>query len=875
MIAFWIGIAFLATSWLWGVELLSPRSGPLWLGAVGAGVVLIASGMRRPPHSLDAELLPSRLRWVILIALLPVALLSPWPYRMPAIVLALGVGLTLTGMKSSWLARFSGAAILSGVVLFAQVVVLMAYTSWTARSHELPWPLPQLLAGLARFFGAQSASDGLNVVLPTMRANHSLGATWELFMDPASFAFIVAALVVVAVSDRGAPAVAQSKEKASSKSKPANTATLASTAIGKFVAHPAVRSAGMVLLAAALWLPFRSGLMMGVYLHRAIRTDYDSPLNVMNQFWSPWPHLLLLLPLALLLARWIRPLASGVPAVPGEPRLGGDASPYPAMIPAAIAFGVVALLTLAACWDPVGDRKPGRMAFDEYHSKWEPTTRPFDTEWYGHLSGYNYACIYDYASRFYDVSRITNAITDATLANLDVLVLKVPTEPFGGAEIDAVLRYVRNGGGLLLVGEHTDVFNTGYYLNTVARRLGFSFRYDCLFGLRSFFDQYYKPFFVSHPAVKNIRGLDFATSCSIDTGKSRGRGAIISGGLKNSMADYHANNYYPQAVDHAAMRYGAFVQLWGVRHGKGRVLAFTDSTIFSNFSAFEPGKPELLLGMIEWLNYRDAIGSPRFVLSCLAVLLFAYGVVRFRRRPVPLLLLVAAGALGWVMTAMALAISNDKQMPVPGAVRPYTRIVIDRTACDGPLSKNGFITGSTNGFGIFERWILRLGYFTERAGGAEALSGDATVFLYPTKSVDADYKKRLLQYVENGGKVLIVDSPKNVGSSAAELLQLFGLSAEPIAGQGGVLSVPAGWPAVPVEAAHEISGGKPLIHLDGKPVAASAQRGKGSVVVVGFGSRFSDVNMGVTGDVEPNEDLRKVFDLQFTLLRAMVQNTLP
>src|SRR5687767_741357 len=169
------------------------------------------------------------------------------------------------------------------------------------------------------------------------------------------------------------------------------------------------------------------------------------------------------------------------------------------------------------------------------------------------------------------------------------------------------MRFVRNGGSLLMVGEHTDVFNTGYHRNTVARRFGFSFRYDCLFGAQSFFDQFYKPSFAPHPAVQYIRGLDFATSCSIDTGNSSGRGVVISTGLKNSMADYHANNYYPQAVDHAAMKYGAFVQIWGQRHGRGRVLAFTDSTIFSNFSAFEPGKPELLMGMLEWLNHRDRI----------------------------------------------------------------------------------------------------------------------------------------------------------------------------------------------------------------------------------------------------------------------------
>ena len=79
---------------------------------------------------------------------------------------------------------------------------------------------------------------------------------------------------------------------------------------------------------------------------------------------------------------------------------------------------------------------------------------------------------------------------------------------------------------------------------------------------------------------------------------------------------------------------------------------------------------------------------------------------------------------------------------------------------------------------------------------------------------------------------------------------------------------------MPVENALEITGGEPLVQLGDSNVAAWVRRGKGIVVVIGFGSRFSDANMGVTGDVEPNEDLRKVFDLQFALLRAMVENKL-
>jgi hypothetical protein len=54
------------------------------------------------------------------------------------------------------------------------------------------------------------------------------------------------------------------------------------------------------------------------------------------------------------------------------------------------------------------------------------------------------------------------------------------------------------------------------------------------------------------------------------------------------------------------------------------------------------------------------------------------------------------------------------------------------------------------------------------------------------------------------------------------------------------------------------------------PIAAMARHGKGTITVIGFGSRFADAHMGVTGDVIPSEELMKVFDLQFTMLKSII-----
>ncbi len=71
--------------------------------------------------------------------------------------------------------------------------------------------------------------------------------------------------------------------------------------------------------------------------------------------------------------------------------------------------------------------------------------------------------------------------------------------------------------------------------------------------------------------------------------------AVWNTGLWSLGANYNASNFFPEAAILARDAAWAFIQLWETRYGRGRVLAFTDSTIFSNFSTFEPGKAELML----------------------------------------------------------------------------------------------------------------------------------------------------------------------------------------------------------------------------------------------------------------------------------------
>jgi len=855
MMRLWIGTALLAGSWLLGLNYFYPPSPWAWFATVVAAVVLFGIGGRSSDDVQAEEHGHRPLEIAALVLLLPAAWFAPWPYRAAPLLVVFGLALQLLPIRRRWSDLLGRGALLAGVVMFVQALALETYIGHTMRSHELPSPLPDMLAGIAGLLGVDATADGSTVVMHSMRQVHRLGATWELLFDPVTFLFFIGGLATLAWWAQRAIPVGQRWR----------------AWIG------GLRTLTLVVLA---WLPLRAGLLMALYLHRVVRSDPNRPLHAINHCFSPWILLLLLIVPVLLAWRFVRL------HVPAEKEAGneGESEPatiVPSTVPLPAVAGLialaVALLTAAIYWAPLGHRKEGRVMVVERHSEWEPTTKEYDTTWFveprifGEGSGYNYARIYRYLDQFYAMSRLpeNGKIDDATLAKCDVLVIKDPTIRYSPKEVEAVQRFVEQGGGLLLVGDHTNFERSSTIMNDIARPMGFIFRDDLLFSFQETpYDQLYVKPTVAHPVVQDLPPMDFAVSCSIDPGSSNGRAVIANTGLWNMGPEYHFENFHPVPQYCPEMQYGAFIQVWAATHGLGRVLAFTDSTIFSNFCVGQPGKAELMLGMVEWLNHANPWVNPRLWLFLLALPPLVVGLWMARGRDrASWLVLLAAGTCGWVVAAMAVIGLHRWNMPTPKRLDPERRIVIDRTLSDVPLSKGPSIQGDGEGYGLLEQWFARLGCNTVRKQGSEAFSGDVLAVLCPSRSVTEEFRQRFVKYVADGGRLLVIDSPENVGSTANSLLWPFGLSLDLGQPWKGKLSTQPTLPVVDVEPAYRVIGGRPVAKLGEIPVAAVARHGKGSVMAIGFGSLWNDIRMGETWLIEPDAASKERFEVLFGLLR--------
>ncbi len=907
MIRAWIAVALLAGSWMFGLDYFYPANPWIWAALVAGSAVLLGGSFKQLPDGRESA--------IALVLLIPGLIFVPWPLRIVPLLIVLGLALhllcgSLTSPHPSpilgeesrkecsphpsplpkgegilkWLGQGTVAA---GVIMAVQSLALAFYIAQTAWSHELPWPLTDSFAGMANLLSIDAAADGSKIAMHSMRQVHRLGATWELLFDPVSFCFLIGGLAFMAL-----------------------TAWQEMPEGRRWAAW--IRGLRILSLIIVAWLPIRAGLLIAVYMFRVMRAEPDRALYVMNHFFAPWPLLILLAVPLLLVWRFLRingvekysentgndkiiarphpsPLPTNLRSVPGEGTFGmipkGEGTKY--VLPIILAALAAGLFTAAIKWNPVGKRLEGRVKVVERHSTWEPTTRPYDTTWYGEIASYNYAAIYDYLGQYYQMGRIleSDKIDDETLKQCDVLIVKTPTSRYNEDEVDAVLRFVEQGGGVLFIGDHTNVFRTSTIMNDMTRPMGFIFRDDLLFSNeKSAYDQHFDPPWAPHPSLQYMPPMEFAVSCSIDPGFSRGRAVITSTGLWSMPPEYHHDNYHPIPQHCADMRYGAFVQVWAAWYGQGRALAYTDSTIFSNFATFQPGHAEIILGMIEWLNHADPIVNPRPWLILLAVASLCAGIVLAQRRSVAWLVLLSAAICGWALAAEGVAALHNYSMPWPKVIKPMTRVVIDRTVSDVPLSKGAFTQGNGIGYGMLEQWIGRLGYYTIRLENEADFSGNALVVICPDRPVEASFREQLERYVAGGGRLLVFDSTENTNSTANSLLWPFGLSIEHKQSWQGTLTMVDNWPGMQISAANEIAGGRTIGKLGQRTVAAIAQYGKGTVLAVGFASLFIDKNMADTSWMEKNIDeqslwmlepdaaMRLRYEVLYALVRLLVED---
>ncbi len=815
---FWLGLFLEVSGWQLLLPVFNPSS-RVGLLLIAAGAVLIGLCLRE-----SAPALPGKASLGYGLGALVVVVFAPYP-------VSIGGALTLGGVAlwrlTRWSRRWSGFSfgiILTGVICLFQSALLPLLMSLGSRFHELPGLAP-VVCVLFKLFGHDAAWESSTVFVQGSSEVREYAMSGEYF----GWFFLANAACGFAAWQM----LCQERHR--------------------------LRHFTLFVLWALAYAVARYFLLALLYLD----------LPVFSLFWSPWILALSHLPLfaGCMGTRWTA--VEGACATAPTP--GATARPRAAL--GAMTFAAAALCLVAAWgWEDPGQTKPGRLLIDETHSGWEKIDRPYDTEWYGEESGYNYYCLANFLEHYYRVRHYTSRITPALLAECDILIIKTPTAGFTPEEIEAVERFVERGGGLLLIGDHTNVFGTSKCLNSIAHRFGLHYNYDATYDLSTGGLSFYeKPRLLPHPIVQRLPPFLFGTSCTLRV--PPGARIPMNGyALRTAGHDYSARSFFSTATDDPRVTFGLFPQLAAVKFKRGRVAAFTDSTVFSNFWMFIPGKPELMLGCTDWLNRRNACAALPLVFAALGLLLAAAGAWRGRRPwPESVPMLLAACAVGVFAGVGLVGAANRAAYPPPAPHTRYPTICFDRQWSHFELPDRTLFHDPIQDFSTLYVWVQRVG-FVPRVCAKLADSvrqDDGIVMINPSGSPSQSDLRRLRRFVERGGVLFILDSPANKRLISNQILGMFGLAVAEALPQSQSISNAAGQLVAAGQNARLAIGGTGLLFADGqKPVLSLKRAGKGTVIFSGDAELFANASLGVVSQV-PDETLKRLYEVIFRLLREV------
>ncbi len=435
-------------------------------------------------------------------------------------------------------------------------------------------------------------------------------------------------------------------------------------------------------------------------------------------------------------------------------------------------------------YDP-GMRKPGRILFDDrLNDVWEQAARRLDTTWFGDFSTYNLSSMVEWLGRRYSVDvNVGRAYTQDLLDRYDVLVVKTPVQALAATEVGAIHEFVDRGGGLLLIGDHTNLLGMSAALNAIAAPYGIQFAYDALAdNSHGGFCRYQPGSTGLHPAALGVEAFALMTPCSL----------ILTGGAEAVMVvanahrdphDYAHGSYFGYAGSDPALQYGPAVVAAARRAGHGRVLAFADSTVLSSFAFFREGQDRLTLAAIEYLNRANRL--PRWLswavaaAGCVAALWLE---MRARRQSGGLgaawLVLVAGAAAGCWAGGHATAVMYQ---PPPCQAPPVELLF----TADAPAVTFPPTLGSAADLpaaALFDTLLVsgqRLGFASRVVTEIpEELDPYAALVLVHPERAPAERSLQVVEsWVRGGGALILLDRPGHWDHSATgRYLKPFGVT---------------------------------------------------------------------------------------------------
>lgn len=455
-------------------------------------------------------------------------------------------------------------------------------------------------------------------------------------------------------------------------------------------------------------------------------------------------------------------------------------------------------------------------------------------------------------SRGYGVTVIgtEDGLNDA-MDGVRLLIVISPTSVFSPKTHERIWQFVAGGGGLLVMGDHTDIYGMMASLNTLLGPINTEFNFDSGYPSRAAWRYSYESF--RHPVTRSLDGanasLQYGTGATLSlshpaypvvTGKYAfsDKGDYLNGGAGAFLGD---NIYTPDE------RLGDLALVVAAEHGAGRVLVLGDTSTFQNIAL--PYSHQFVSDSLSWLSSRGPFRHQTilyFSVFLLALAAAALIAARQIKQPIPMTITTATLTAG-LLISVAVGPAAPGSAPAAGhrvayvdashvgdfKLRHWEDESIDGLLVN--LSRNGYLPFVMREFS--EEWLK---------------ASELFVSVSPLRAYSTDEERALRDFIDKGGLAVVAVGYEESAASRAMLARL-GFRIEPVPlGAAPITDFVLGdeefekikqephfgkaWPVATTEG----SPAEVLYSYEGLPIVVARGQGSGSVIVIGDGRFLRD-----------------------------------
>jgi hypothetical protein len=452
---------------------------------------------------------------------------------------------------------------------------------------------------------------------------------------------------------------------------------------------------------------------------------------------------------------------------------------------------------------------------------------------------------------------VVDSVTEESLDDAAILVVINLQEKLDAEEKRAAWDFVREGGSLLVLGDHTGREAIREPSNDLLEPVAISLNFDSTIPFRSGWLAGYdkRP----HAILRGVDDEEILINIGASLEAVPPARAVIVG--RDGFSDdgdpaNTSDGYLGDMAFGSGERVGDVVLVAEADYGDGTVLVFGDTTLIQNPTIARGF--EFIDRLFIWLSSEPGAASWPAVTYLAAVLMVfaAAGVAAYARNAATVVALSAAAVLA-ALAIVGLTAAARAPEPAPFAAR-YAVI-------DGSHFETGKLDASHESVGGLAVNLLRNGYvpFISRDLSEELLEGaDILVLPAPSTSFDSAEVDRLGAFVERGG-LLVITAGLDTPHGASALLDSFGFNVQNVPlgrvetrWQGRPVNL---WNAWPIE--YRGTGEtEVLAEAWDYPLMVYESRGDGGVLVVGDSSFLLNKNLE---DVDAYDEQNILFIRRF------------